>query len=121
MHFLRVMGVCVFVVAIFSIAVAKENKLGIHEVSNVTFDTPVRVGNAVLPAGSYVVRHTMEGEDHVMIFQREHEKDQIKVKCTLVALPRKAPRDEAAYQVNANNERVLQELVFSGDSSKHVF
>lgn len=121
MHFLRVVGVFVCALALFSIANAKENKMGIHDVSRVNFDGPVRVGDVVLPAGQYVVRHTMEGQEHVMIFQREHEKDQVKVKCTLVALPRKAERDGATYQVNAANERVLQELVFSGDSSKHVF
>ncbi len=41
MRFLRVLGIFAFVVAMFSIAVAKENKMGIHEVSNVTFDSPV--------------------------------------------------------------------------------
>jgi hypothetical protein len=121
MRFLRVLGIFAFVVAMFSIAVAKENKMGIHEVSNVTFDSPVRIGTALLPAGKYVVRHTMEGEAHVMVFQREHEKDQFRVKCSWVALPKKAARDEASYKVNANNERVLQELIFSGDTSKHVF
>lgn len=121
MRFLRVLGIFVFVLAVFSIAGAKENKLGIHEVSSVTFDSPVRIGASLLPAGRYVIRHTMEGEEHVMVFQRDHQKDQFRVKCTLVGLPHKAIRDEVSYKVNAENERVLQELVFSGDSSKHVF
>ncbi len=121
MRFLRVTGIFVFVLALISIAAAKENKMGIHDVSSVTFDAPVRIGSALLPAGHYVVRHTMEGEEHVMVFQRDHQKDQFRVKCTLVSLPHKAVRDEAAYKVNAANERVLQELIFSGDSSKHVF
>ena len=121
MRFLRVMSIFVFVLALFSIAAAKENKMGIHEVSNVTFDVPVHVGDVLLPAGRYVIRHTMEGEEHVMVFQREHQKDQFKVKCTLVGLPHKAVRDEVSCKVNASNERILQELIFSGDTSKHVF
>jgi hypothetical protein len=43
------------------------------------------------------------------------------VKCTLVPLPQKAAADQTIYQLNASNERVLQELVFRGDSAKHVF
>ena len=29
--------------------------------------------------------------------------------------------NEGIYKVDAGNERVLQELVFRGDTSKHVF
>ncbi len=107
--------------AISTIAVAKDNKLGIHEVSHIRFETQVRVGTIVLPAGEYVVRHTMQGEDHIMIFKREGGGDEIKVKCMLVALPKNAPQTQAIYQISASNERTLQELVFKGDSAKHVF
>jgi hypothetical protein len=48
-------------------------------------------------------------------------KDEVKVKCTLVPLGKKADHNEEIYQVDASNQRVLQELVFSGDTSKHVF
>jgi hypothetical protein len=63
----------------------------------------------------------MEGQEHVMVFQRVHGKDQVKVKCTLVPLARKADQSETIYLLNASNERVLQGLVFRGDSAKHVF
>ena len=56
-----------------------------------------------------------------MVFQRAHSKDEFKVKCTLVPLPKKADKNQTIYQSNAGNERVLQELVFRGDTSKHVF
>ncbi|HVN22051.1 MAG TPA: hypothetical protein VMU05_24910 [Dongiaceae bacterium] len=101
-------------------AVASENKLGVREVHKVTFATSVRIGTNVLPAGEYVVRHSMEGQDHFMLFERIHSKDVVKVKCTLVPLPKKAGDDVTVFQT-AGNEKVLQELIFSGETAKHVF
>ncbi len=121
MHFCKMVGIFLSLCALCTLAAAGENKLGIHDVSQVSFDAPVHVGSAVLPAGEYQVRHTMEGQDHIMVFQRLRQKEQVKVKCMLVALPHKAERDEASFQLNAGNERVLRELVFRGDTSKHVF
>jgi hypothetical protein len=121
MRLLRVLGIFLCVLALGSIAMAGKNSLGIREVSRVTFVAPVRVGTALLPAGDYVVRHTMEGQEHVMVFQRAHSKDVFKAKCKLVPLGTKANKDEEIYQLNTSNERVLQELIFRGDSAKHVF
>ncbi len=56
-----------------------------------------------------------------MVFKSVQGKDQVKVKCTLVPLEKKADHNEEIYKVDGNNERVLQELVFRGDTSKHVF
>jgi hypothetical protein len=36
-------------------------------------------------------------------------------------LAEKAPDSQKIYQLNAANERVLQELIFKGDRAKHVF
>lgn len=121
MRSLKVLGMLLCVLALGSIVMAGPNTMGIREVRHVTFAEPVRVGTAVLPAGEYVVRHTMEGQDHVMVFQRVHSKDEFKVKCTLVPLAQKADTNETIYQANAANEKVLQQLVFKGDSAKHVF
>jgi hypothetical protein len=121
MRSLKVLGICMCVLALAAIAVAGSNSMGVRDVNKVTFAAPMRVGALVLPAGDYVVRHTMEGADHVMVFQRVHSKDEFKVKCTLVALPQKADRNQIVYDSKAGNERVLQELEFEGDSAKHVF
>lgn len=119
MRFLKVVGL--FLVFLSMFAVASENKMGIHDVSRITFNTPVRIGANVLPAGRYLVRHTMEGQDHVMAFERLNSKDVFKVKCTLVPLAHKADNDLTVYEMTAGNEKVLHELVFAGDSAKHVF
>ena len=121
MRSLKMLGVVL--VFLSAVAMASENKIGIHEVSRVTFDTPVHIGSTVLPAGKYVVRHSMEGEEHVMAFELadQNQKQVFKVKCTLVPLPHKAPRDRSVVETTSANERILRELVFSGDSAKHVF
>jgi hypothetical protein len=119
MRFLKAVGLvlCVFT----AMAIAKNNSMGIHDVNHVRFESSVRIGSELLPAGDYVVRHTMEGQEHVMVFQKVIGKNEFKVKCTLVPLPRKASQDQSTFQVNASNEKVLQELQFSGDTAKHVF
>lgn len=118
---MRVLRICgLFLIVLSVVALASENKLGIHEVSRVSFSTPVRIGANLLPAGEYVIRHSMEGEDHIMAFQRVDSKDVFKVKCTLVPLTKKADKDQSIFEITGN-ERVLHELQFRGDRAKHVF
>ncbi|HUO25345.1 MAG TPA: hypothetical protein VMU61_06735 [Candidatus Aquilonibacter sp.] len=74
-----------------------------------------------MPAGDYEVRHTMQGEEHIMVFKSLRTKEETSVKCTLVPLGHKAGQNQTVYQLNAANEKVVEELVFRGDSAKHVF
>lgn len=118
LNLLAVLCVCMLA---FGSAVMAENP-GTHEVNRVTFVAPIRVGGELLPAGDYVVRHTMEGAEHVMIFQSlNHKHADVKAKCQLIELGNKADQTRTVYELNAAKERVLQELVFGGDTVKHVF
>jgi len=119
MRFLKVFGIFLVVLAFVAVAFAGGNHQGIRDTYQITFSAPVRIGEALLPAGDYTIRHTMEGQDHVMVFQRKGV--EVKTKCTLVNLPRKADKNLTVYTVNAAHEQVLQELTFSGDTAKHVF
>lgn len=121
MRLLRILGMFVCVVALAAMAVAADN-MGIRDAYQVKFVEPVRVGGSLLPAGEYVVRHTMEGADHVMVFEPARGKaPAIKAKCQLIQLGQKAEQTRTVYAVNDAKERVLQELVFRGDTAKHVF
>jgi len=121
MHSLKAVTLLVCILALASFAVAANN-LGIHETGKVVFHAPTRVGSALLPAGEYTVRHTMDGQEHVMVFQASnHKAQEVKVKCQLVQLAKKADQTTTVYETNAANERVLHELVFAGDTAKHVF
>jgi hypothetical protein len=118
MRFLKGLSVVVLVLSAF--ALASEKNLGIHNVASVSFESAVRVGTTVIPAGEYTVRHTMDGQDHVMTFEHKGKKEVYKVKCTLVALDHKASQDQQLMELSGK-EPVLRELVFRGDTAKHVF
>jgi hypothetical protein len=112
--------ICVFMLGAFS---AAGNHPGIADKYKVSFSEKTIVANTVLPQGDYEIRHVMEGSDHIMVFRQLETKKvvEVRAKCTLVPLGAKAGRDEKVYLLNAANERVLQELVFRGDTVKHVF
>jgi hypothetical protein len=93
---------------------------GVALKQDITFTAPTLVGGSLLPAGDYRVVHEMQGTDHIMIFKQVDGKAQAKAKCNLVPLTAKAKTTEQRYTENAKNERVLLEMVFRGDTSKHV-
>lgn len=118
--------VCVMALCLLALSLvvsAATNQFGVKDTRTLSFDTPVRVGNVMLPKGEYKVLHTMSGDEHIMVFQQTGTKNgtEAKVKCTLVKLAEKAPRTERLYTTNDANERVLHELIFQGDTAKHVF
>jgi len=124
MHWLKV-TVCLSICALLlgTLVAARQNKFGVMDKYTVSFVDPVRVGDTLLPKGDYEIRHTMKGEEHIMVFRQIRTTNPIEVsaKCTLVPLPQKAIDTQTTYVLNAANERVLHELVFKGDSAKHVF
>jgi hypothetical protein len=118
----KVLGIFCCVLALVFTATAIDNMSGSQEVGQVAFTAPVRVGTALLQPGIYQVRHTMESENHILMFRPVGKKGpDVKVKCTLVQLGKKAEQTRTVYAMNAANERVLQELVLAGDTAKHVF
>ncbi|MBZ5680280.1 MAG: hypothetical protein LAO24_09265 [Acidobacteriia bacterium] len=122
MRWLKVTGMILpWLLGLTLMAMAADKNLGISDLRHITFRDPVRIGNNLLKAGEYEVRHTMQGEEHIMVFTSESDKEQVKVKCTLVPLAKKADQSSTTYELNAANERVVRELVFRGDSAKHVF
>lgn len=124
MHWLK-MTVCLFICALLlgTVVAAQQNKLGVADKYKVAFLNPIQVGNVLLPKGDYQILHTMEGDTHIMVFTQEgvNHPVQIRAKCTLVPLQEKATQDKTVYTFNTNNERVLRELIFKGDTAKHVF
>jgi hypothetical protein len=94
----------------------------VADVARVNFAAPIHVGDALLPAGDYEVRHTMVGEDHVMVFKQLGGKSvEIKAKCHLVPTKERADQNQTIYLLNAADERVLQRLIFKGDMAEHQF
>lgn len=124
MRFLKVLfmiAVCVLGTSL--ILSAGQNKYGVADTRQVTFDNPIRVGDVLLPRGDYEVQHTMDGDNHIMVFKqlRVHKPAEAHIRCQLVPLNVKAETTEKIYTLNASKERVLQSLIFRGDTAKHVF
>jgi len=122
MRFLKVLSLVVLCTLAFSlVAAAAKNGLGISDHGTITFTEPVRLGGNLLKAGDYKVDHLMQGDEHIMVFKRQGSKDEVKVRCTLVKLAGKADQTKTTIEINAANERVVREIVFRGDTAKHVF
>jgi len=102
---------------------AQLNKYGAQDKYTTNFTEPVRVGDTLLPKGVYEITHKMKGEQHIMVFHQLQVSNPVEVKapCTLVKLDVPAPDTRKSYILNDNNERVLKEMAFKGDTAKHVF
>lgn len=103
-----------------TLLVAKDYPMGVAPKQEISFTAPTMVGGNLLPAGDYSVLHTMQGTEHVMVFKQIGGKAEAKAKCNLVPLSGKSKTTEQRYNENAQNQRVLIEMTFKGDSSKHV-
>lgn len=101
---------------------AGANKFGVADTQRVSFTAATQVGDVVLPKGDYRVEHTMKGEEHVMIFTQQHTSKpaETRVKCKLVPLQSKAVQSQIVY-TEEGETRKLQEMIFAGDTAKHVF
>ncbi len=104
-------------------ALAEDSKYGIADKRQVNFSDPVRVGDVLLPPGDYEVRHTMEGDSHIMVFKQLGTKKPAgaSLKCQLVPVEAPVTRDAAGFKVNLNGEYVLRRLAFKGDRAEHLF
>lgn len=121
MRVFKVVSLVVLCLLAVTLVAAAANNMGIADNRTITFSQTVRLGGNILQAGDYSVHHTMQGDEHIMIFKRAGTKEEVKVKCTLVKLTGKANQTRTTLEVNAANERVVREIVFRGDTAKHVF
>jgi len=113
--------ICVMTLGVF--AVAGQNQFGVANSYQVSFPEKVWVAGTMLPEGNYEIRHVMDGYKHVMVFRQlgVSKPAGLRALCTIIPLPEMATDSQKNYDINAANERVLRELIFKGDSAKHVF
>ena len=111
------------ILCVSSLLQAGTNKYGVGDVRKLTLTAPTRVGDVLLPAGDYEVRHVMEAENHIMVFTQlgTNKPAQTRVKCNLVQLKEKVNGNQVIYESNGASERVLRVLRFRGDQAEHVF
>jgi hypothetical protein len=99
------------------------SKYGVADKRQVRFYGHVWVGSVRLPPGDYEVRHTMQGEKHVMVFRQLSSKApaEARVRCNLVPVLKPIEQTEVGLAVNAKGEDVLHRLAFKGDRAEHLF
>ena len=121
MKTMLVVAICVLWMSV--LASAGQNQFGVADTRQIRFESPTWVGDTLLPTGNYQVRHTMQGNIHIMVFDQKGVKKpaESRVKCTLVPLQAKAEHTVKRYFVNDKNEHVLQSLIFQGDNAMHQF
>jgi hypothetical protein len=92
------------------------------EVRMVSLDANYKLAGEALSAGDYLMRHEMEGEDHVMYFKRVGKNGpEVRVICQMVKLDRPAEYSELRYTTLPNGDRLLSAIIVKGDAIKHVF
>jgi len=98
---------------------ASDNSLMSRKAQSLTLQQPALVGGTLLPAGTYKITHQMDGQTHIMIFKQVGGTAEVKAKCNLVPLDKKAAQDKQYFE-EAKNQRVLIEMTFKGDTVTHV-
>lgn len=94
--------------------------MAVGQTRNITLFEPAQVGGTLLPAGPYKVMHTMEGENHVMVFKQAQGTATAKVNCKMVPLAKKADQSQVSFNTE-NNTRVVTSIVWKGDTVAHQF
>ena len=124
-NMMKLMLITLFVLCVgATLLAANLNKFGVADQRQVTFYDPVKIGDTVVPAGDYKVLHTMEGDNHIMVFQQQNvsKKSQAtaKIKCELKPLDKAADQNLIGYK-NEGTNRNLNFLQFKGDKAVHQF
>lgn len=91
---------------------------GFKGTRTVVLSEQAKVGTQVLTAGEYKVTHVMEGAEHIMVFKQG--KQEYRVKCNMEPLQAKANNTQFFYRDDASGQRVLEAMVFQGDTVRHV-
>jgi hypothetical protein len=119
----RMLVVAVCVLGLGVLARAGQNEFGVADTRQIRFDNPIWVGDTFVPTGNYQVQHTVQGNTHIMVFERKGGETplEVRVECTLVPLRAKAVETETRYILNDKKQRVLQALIFQGDTARHQF
>lgn len=108
----------------------KSEMVPIGKQGSISFDSDVRVGEAMLKKGEYFIQHVAEGADHVFVFKRAIRrsgydvapgKEVARVRCKVEPLVEIAQHDGLRYGTNAAGEKTVVEIYIKGENVKHVF
>jgi hypothetical protein len=97
-------------------------QLKIGKKGEVTFSQPTKVGEVLLPAGSYRFLHRVSGNDHFVQFTQTNSRsgDFSEVKCRIELLPKKVSQT-ATYITTEDGVRRITRIEVAGENVAHIF
>ena len=119
----KLIVLALLVVVAATVAIAADQPTGgmaVGQSRTITLYEPAVVGGTTLPAGNYAVKHTMEGDNHIMVFSQKDGKATAKVNCKMVPLEKKAERSAQTF-ASSDQGRSLTSLTWKGDTIRHEF
>lgn len=113
-------AVLICLVLLPSIALAADQVIG--KTRDLRIYEATVVADTVLKPGEYRVRHVMQGEEHIVVFLKARGSQELaRVNCKMTKLDAPAKATSLTYVKQSDGSMRLRELVFRGDSEKHVF
>ena len=115
----KVLAIALLLLTIASTAVAAGSaNTDVGKNWTLTLYHPTHVGNTLLKAGDYNVRHIKDGEQHFLAFSA-NGKEVARVSCKMEQLPQKAPTTELTENRDSSGERQLTAIAFKNDTIRH--
>ena len=116
----KIAAIAIIMLFVLGVAFAADQTFGVGKTRNITFNSDVKVGDKVLPAGQYKILHLMEANEHTLVFKSLNNEEKTRVKCSMVQLEKKSDQTFSEFKT-VGNDRILTALVFRGDTVKHAF
>ena len=97
-------------------------QLKIGKKGQMSFSQPTKVGEVLLPAGSYRFMHRVAGDDHFVQFTQTSpgSRDFGEVKCQIEPLSKKASQTAITTMDEAGVQRITR-IEVAGENVAHVF
>ena len=102
-------------------------KVRVNEQGEIKLSGDTQVGGVFLKKGRYKFQHVVEGEDHLVSFERvdrpdaQAEQATFRVKSRMEPIDKPAKRTEFHSTVSIKGERIVQRIYVQGESVRHVF
>ena len=96
-------------------------QLKIGKKGEVSFSQPTKVGDVLLPAGSYQFIHRVNGDDHFVQFNQTNPGGRdFEVKCQIETLSKKASHN-GITTIEEGGVRRITRIEIAGENVAHVF
>jgi hypothetical protein len=130
-----ILPLLVGVLAVTAGAAFGEDMVHVGKKGEVEFQTPMRVGQTLLPAGHYQFQHEMTAEGHHVLVVRAQamvpssgghyggktaKEPVARIPCDVAPLDRKSSSTGIVYKTGSDGVRELTQIRIAGEKSGHI-